>query len=304
MDTRLSSRIGQKLVPIARLGVRHLPASKLRYALWKQFSWRRHDFIARTQFGSVMHGDTEDLIQRYIYYFGIWEPHLTAWISRRLDGDQLFVDVGANVGYFTLLGSHLLASGGRVVAIEASRKIYSQLLRNLELNGCKNVRTQCAAATAERCKVVTLYESDGSNLGSSTMVPGVLHSPTSSEVEGLPLSDMLTPEEVKRIRLIKIDVEGAEWDVLAGMHRILPMLAKDAELVIEISPHSLATQKRSVADILNIFRDAGFYPYFLVNDYEPEAYVFPGKISPPQRHSGPITRPTDVVFSRVDAKSL
>src|SRR6266513_243442 len=216
-----------------------MPASKLRYALWKQFSWRRHDFIAHTQFGSIISGDTRDLIQRYIYYFGIWEPHLTAWISRRLGGDQLFVDVGANIGYFTLLGSHLLASGGRVVAIEASRKIYSQLLRNLELNGCKNVRTQCAAATGKRCKV-TLYESDGTNLGSSTIVPGVLHRPTCSEVEGLPLSDMLAPEEVERIRLIKIDVEGAEWDVLVGMHRILPMLPKDAELVVEISPQTLA----------------------------------------------------------------
>src|SRR5207302_9440581 len=106
-----------------------MPASKLRHALWKQFSWRRHDFIARTQFGSIICGDTKDLIQRYIYYFGIWEPHLTAWISRRLGGDRLFGDVGANIRYFTLLASHLLANGVRVVAVEASRAVYSQLLR-------------------------------------------------------------------------------------------------------------------------------------------------------------------------------
>jgi hypothetical protein len=115
---------------------------------------------------------------------------------------------------------------------------------------------------------------------------------------------MLAPEEIERIRLIKIDVEGAEWDVLVGMQRILPMLPRDAELVIEISPHSLALQKKNAADILNIFRDVGFYPYLLVNEYEPEAYLFPGEISAPQRHAAPITRPTDVVFSRVDAKYL
>ena len=49
-------------------------------------------------FGSKIAGNTNDIIPQYIYYFGLWEPHLTRWIQRRLAPGDTFIDVGANIG--------------------------------------------------------------------------------------------------------------------------------------------------------------------------------------------------------------
>ena len=62
---------------------------------------------ARTRFGSDIPVTTADLIQRYLYLFGSWEPNLTHWISARIRPGDTVIDVGANIGYFTLLAAHL-----------------------------------------------------------------------------------------------------------------------------------------------------------------------------------------------------
>lgn len=61
-------------------------------------------------------------------------------MAERLKPGDVFVDVGANIGYFSLLASKLVGPGGRVVAIEASPEVFDLLRRNLELNKAHNVR--------------------------------------------------------------------------------------------------------------------------------------------------------------------
>src|SRR5205823_8966527 len=90
-------------------------------------------------------GDTRDTIQQYIYYFGVWEPHLTRWIVRRLVCGDAFIDVGANVGYYSLLASKLVGTSGSVVAIEASPATFKILQSNLALNQVRNVRAMNVA---------------------------------------------------------------------------------------------------------------------------------------------------------------
>jgi precorrin-6B methylase 2 len=87
-----------------------------------------------------MKGDAKDIIQQYIYYFGVWEPRITGWVSRHLAPGDTFIDVGANIGYYSLLASPLVGKTGTVVAIEASPRTFDDLLFNLELNNVSNVR--------------------------------------------------------------------------------------------------------------------------------------------------------------------
>lgn len=75
---------------------------------------------ARTGSGMVFPVATSDVIQRYLYLFGVWEPHLTAFISGRLTPKDTFVDVGANIGYYSVLASRLVGPAGHVVAVEPS----------------------------------------------------------------------------------------------------------------------------------------------------------------------------------------
>ena len=120
MTSKLRSTIGDALTPLARAWVRYSPLPIGKPWLWQTFHWRPHTFACRTRFGGVMTGNTEDLIQRHLYFFGNWEPNISAWIASRLQRGDCFVDIGANIGHYSLLASNLVGDEGCVVAIEAA----------------------------------------------------------------------------------------------------------------------------------------------------------------------------------------
>jgi len=124
------------------------------------------------------------------------------------------------------------------------------------------------------------------------------------EVETAPLSDLLQPEEAQQARLIKIDVEGAEWLAVAGMRPLLHSGRPDLEVMVEVCPERLARQGKRPADLLEVFEEAGFHAYRLENDYSPESYLAPVKDKRPARIVRPVESETDMVFSRQDAEML
>jgi hypothetical protein len=67
--------------------------------------------------------DLDDVIQRYIFYFGVWEPMISHVTEQMLHKGDVYVDVGANIGYCSLLASNCVGGSGRVVSIEASPTI-------------------------------------------------------------------------------------------------------------------------------------------------------------------------------------
>jgi hypothetical protein len=95
--------------------------------------------VARTSYGFRIGGDQALIMPRCIYWFGVWEPPLSDWIRRALRPGDVFVDVGANIGWFTLLGARAVAPGGSVVAIEASPDTARRLDEALALNHIDNV---------------------------------------------------------------------------------------------------------------------------------------------------------------------
>lgn len=293
------TRLASAAAPLARLYIRYSPWGWLKPALWRRVHWRPQDQIASTRFGAVFACHSLDLVQGYIYYFGVWEPNLTAFVIRRLKGlsGRTFVDVGANVGYYSILAAQQL-SGGQVVAIEAFPSIYSKLRRNIGLNGIGCIRTIPMAATEQDCEL-QMYHAGTSNEGATTALPGIF-SGVPVAVPGRPLSVLLTADEVASLRLLKIDVEGAELDVVRGLAPILSQCPADAEFVVEIAVDERAT----VDEIFAIFSASGYHPYGLVNSYDAASYLTPPPVQRPRRLPGPPSASTDVVFSRLDAECL
>jgi FkbM family methyltransferase len=258
--------------------------------------------MASTVFGMKMKGDAKDIIQQYIYYFGVWEPHITAWVSRRLAPGDTFVDVGANIGYYSLLASRLVGKTGTVVAIEASPRIFADLLINLELNGISNVRAVNVAAS-ESEGTAKIYRGHEHNTGLSTTLEG-LGFDLECEVHAAPLSAILKPEELRCTRLVKIDVEGAEWSVVAGMGSLIKEGRPDVEIIMEVNPELLARLGRTPDDLLRPFLDAGYHAYRLDNDYSPQSYIPLPREKRPQRIWPPIQETVDLVLSRHDRAYL
>lgn len=260
---------------------------------------------ARTRFGATFAVDTQDLIQRYLYVFGLWEPHLTRWLRRRLRPGDVFVDVGANVGYYSVLASPLVGATGRVVAIEASPAFHGQLLGNARMNRCANIRA-VNVAVSDHPERMTFVLASSRNMGANSAVPYDGLAESTFEADALPLPEILTEEEVTRARVIKVDVEGAEGAVIRGLAPVLGRMRPDVELVVEVSPARMAELGHSAGDLVETLRRSGFHVYRLANDYRAASY--PGALAGPpllpMRWRGPVERESDLVFSRIDAECL
>jgi FkbM family methyltransferase len=249
--------------------------------------------LEHTTFGVAFEGVTSDFIQQRLYLFGIWEPNLTHWITNRLKSGDTFIDVGANIGYYTLLASRLVKEGA-VWAIEASPAIHKDLCHHLELNGATNVRTVNAALASKRERV-QLFQRWEHNPGATTMFAEP-ESKLMAETDAIPLTDLLSPEEFAKVRMIKIDVEGAEWSVAQGMASLLSHAAPDLELLVEASPQRGGYESSS---LIKAFTDHGFNAYRLDNDYSYRAYASPK----PRRLSvldPDLRSETEIVFSRAN----
>lgn len=263
------------LVRLPRSYFRHVRSPVGKPLLWRLAQhtwWLETDEIARTAFGATMHVNARDIVGRYISYFGTWEPNLTAWLQATLRSGDVFVDVGANVGYFTLLASRLVGPTGTVVAIEAVPSTAALLRENVARNGADNVRVVDAAAWHEH-STLDLYFDPEQTTGTATAFQEWAEQWNVSgghvQVPAAPLDDLLTPDEKQRMRAIKIDIEGAELSAIRGLPEQLP---PNLELVVEIAPDLLRAAGGSWEELRDLLLQRRYTPRTLENDYSPAAY--------------------------------
>ncbi|CAN5599860.1 hypothetical protein BH23GEM10_BH23GEM10_17630 [soil metagenome] len=143
---------------------------------------------------------------------GTYEPEQTRLFGDQLRAGATFLDVGAHVGYYTLLAARLVGSGGRVCAFEPNPRNCAFLRRHVAVNGCDNVRVEEAAA-ADVNGVAGFDFGTGSGTGHLAAGGAV-------EVRTLRLDDFCHDHAIVP-DAIKIDVEGAELDVLHGAEQAI-----------------------------------------------------------------------------------
>ncbi|OBF89146.1 hypothetical protein A5790_20925 [Mycobacterium sp. 852002-51152_SCH6134967] len=250
----------------------------------------------------------QDGIQIYIYLFGTaWEPDLTAFLRRRLRPGDTFIDVGAHIGCLTALTAGLVGPRGTVVAIEPCPVVIPWLKETVTRNELTNVR-MVDAAVSDGDHELPLFLGPNWNLGeTSTVARPKLRE--HGQVRAAPLGSLLTREELANARMIKIDVEGGEDRVLAGILASIDALADDVELVVELSPTWWSDPGLRPIDVLQPFLELGFHVYLLPNDYLPWRYLWPRDVRAPQRLRDlseleqRVFR-LDIVLSRRDADTL
>lgn len=306
----MSGHMSEVMVTLGRRYVRDFPGSFGKAPLaarWLNPHLRDHPRrrVVETLSGARFAVDTQDLIQRYLYLFGVWEPHMTSWLQRRLKPGDGFVDVGANVGVFSVLASRLVGDTGRVVAIEASPVFHRVLTRQSRLNGCHNIRA-VNAAVSDGHKTLTFVLASSANMGANSIVPYDGPAESTFEIDARPLPELLEPAEIENARVIKIDVEGAEGGVVRGLAPLLDRLRDDAEITVEVTPDRMAQLGDSADELLRTMTGAGFHVYRLANDYAPGSYplALGGTPGVAARLRGPVTAESDLIFSRVDAETL
>ena len=282
----------------------------VRYAPWRcgkrvlytrfiapSIAWRPGTAVARTRFGARHHVKFPDLIQSRLYYFGIWEPAVTQVFIDSLRSGDVVIDVGANVGYYTLLSSRLVGPTGAVWALEASSQIYSMLQDALRFNGAKNVTARRVAVHRERT-TVKLWMPAADNLGRSTIMGDDDMLCESETVDALPLPEIVPLQILLSAKLIKIDVEGAEMLVFEGVRAYLPQFARHTRWVMEIAPQRLGN--RQPQEVFGAFQDAGYSAYRVPNSYCDETYLAapPRSSSSLERLNSAPAQQADILFVR------
>jgi FkbM family methyltransferase len=274
--------------------------------------WRPLTIDGTTEDGIHFRCRLPDIIHTYVYLFGTWEPDLTAFLRRRLRPGDTFIDVGANIGYLSALASRLVGPHGIVVAIEPAPLASADLQETVAMNDLTNIRP-VAAAVSDRDAELSLfggpsYASAATTVASSRRTGRRLGLREQGRVRAAPLGSLVTGEELATARVIKIDVEGAEDRVLAGMLAFIDVLAADAELVVEVMPKWWSDPQPRPVDVLRPFLERGFHVYLMPNDYSPWRYLWPRDVGAPHRlrDFAELGRrgKRDIVLSRTDADAL
>lgn len=185
------------------------------------------------------------------------EPGVRRVLQALLPPGGRAADVGANVGLLTLAMARAVGPGGRVWAFEPEARSRRQLEKTLHLNGLAQVALSEAAVSAEAGRL-TFHESPVIGHSSLYALPDVEEAAaTLVEVPVVRLDDVVPEDE--RLDLVKIDVEGAELDVLRGMERLL-RANPDLAVVAEYGPSHLARVGIAPADWFAAFAVHGLEP--------------------------------------------
>jgi FkbM family methyltransferase len=249
--------------------------------------------LAQTYFGATIRCHLDDMISRTIFYFGFWEPNNSAVFEQVLKPGDLFVDVGANIGYYSLLASHLVGPEGRVISIEAAPRIYAQLEDNIETNRASNARL-INMAVSDRQGSLNIYGGTKWNRGSTSTIKRNDEHVLEATVAAAPLDEMLTPDELARVALIKIDIEGAELPVLQRLISTLDRYSPSMCVMVEIAQDAGSASQ----EIFDRFLAAGFEIYAIENEYDMDWYMNWRRPAALQKLTHLPNRQVDVLLAR------
>ena len=198
--------------------------------------------------GSKMLLDASDLVvSKTLYFTGVWEKEVTSLIKVITKQGMVFVDIGANIGYFTLLGAKLVGKTGKVFAFEPDVNNYALLTKNIELNMYDNVALANKAVT-NRVNTANLFI-DTENSGNHKLWASSKEQEQVS-VGTTSIDSFLESYNVCSSIIVKMDIQGAEMAALQGMDKLI-RANPDIKLIIEFWPAGIRGYGDSPKELLD-----------------------------------------------------
>jgi FkbM family methyltransferase len=201
-------------------------------------------------FGYQVRLDLKDFIQRSIY-LGVFEPEETRLMKGHLRAGMVFVDVGANVGFYSLLAASV---GCRVYAFEPSPYASARLKETIRQNQIENI-TVIESALSEEAGLKNLYVGKTGRNHTPTMVKNEGGTPITVSVQQL--DTYARKHGISRIHLMKVDVEGFELNVLRGAHELLEQ-GRISAILCELNDPWLKMNGSSSRQLYEMLLDFGF----------------------------------------------
>jgi FkbM family methyltransferase len=162
-----------------------------------------------------------EAMNKALFLYGTLEISETRLVQALLRPGMCFIDVGANIGYYTLIAASIVGPTGAVHAFEPNEVIRTRLSANLRRNELDNVVVHGEAMTSQSGSVRFYASVSSENSGTSSIIPGAGLSAQGEEVPCVSLDDFAATLAPRRIDVLKMDVEGAELDAIKGGHKVL-----------------------------------------------------------------------------------
>jgi FkbM family methyltransferase len=220
-------------------------------ALWWGARFQAAPRIIRLRDGSRMRAEPSDYLSALLYYLGTFEPHCLRLLARYLRPGGTMLDVGANIGVFTLTAARLVGPQGRVISVEAVPPNATTLRENIALNGFNWV-TVIEAAAWSSDGVVSLGLPAGNGQPGCYSVGG----DATFQARTRRLDDIVEEQGSGRVDLIKIDIEGSECEALRGASRLLA--DHKPIIIIEVNECTLSLCGASSGELIGILTAAGY----------------------------------------------
>lgn len=226
-------------------------------------------------------------VEQEIFLFGEWEPLFTRYLRSIPPNDGIFLDIGANIGYFSLVAC---SSFREVHAIEASPSTNRRLVENIAANNIDNIHVyQTAVGGIEGH--IDFYQNREQSGGASVFRTEA--SLFEASVPIAPVEVILDGIDWGRVRFVKIDVEGLEAPVLDSLLRLRTLLHPGVEIFVEYSP-----DRRDSWPSIKAFLENGFSAFLLQGPYDRRDYLEPLRRSALKPVNNPPVEFCDILIRR------
>jgi FkbM family methyltransferase len=204
--------------------------------------------------------DLTELIDHTIYFEGCYEASTTAIVKKFTKAGMVVIDIGANIGCHTLRFAKLVGANGRVTAFEPMSHAFNKLKRNVELNNFQNVNLEKVALSDQN------LGDQAVNFTSSWPLrrEGGPHKAPIEEVKAeivnfMTLDEYIKGNEIKKLDLIKLDVDGYEYKVLKGAVETLK--AFKPLIIMEIGTATMGRARDMTVYLIELMHGIGYRFY-------------------------------------------
>jgi FkbM family methyltransferase len=199
--------------------------------------------------------------------FRVYEKSETAFLKRTFFRGMVFLDIGANVGYYTALAGHAAGATGRVLALEPDPESYRYLTQTIQVNQFSNT-TSFQMAASDHVGSAQLHISNH-NRGDNRLYANELASDVVT-VHTTTIDVLLRQNGISSVDVIKIDVQGAEGRALQGMKDTLAQ-SKPVTLLTEFWPDGLRRAGTEPQEFLHILEKFGLH----IHELQPDSSLSP-----------------------------
>lgn len=204
-----------------------------------------------------------EVVGREIYTLGYYEKNYSDYLSREILNNDICIDVGGNVGYYSLLMS-FAAANGEVHTFEPIGLNADIIRLNASLNSLTNIQVN-NLALGKKSGILNFSLTQDSAYSSTI---DSLNSISRDEninlisVEQIKLDDYIAANQIHKVDIIKIDVEGGETNVLHGAEKLLASKSGPRLIMIELFDEFLIKNGSSSKEIIVYLENFGYYPYY------------------------------------------